>query len=397
MPGTVDPARLLSRQAQGATSSTIRDILVHANAPGVISLAGGIPAPSSFPMAELRSAALAALEGGTDAVQYGRTDGDPACRAALAGWTDVAVDPDDLVVTTGSQQGLDLVSRVLVDPGDTVVVGDPDYLGSLQALRSHGATFAAIPVDGHGLRTDVLGERLAAGLRPKLAYVVTNFHNPTGATLSAERRIQLAELAERYGFLVLEDDPYGELWFDAPPPPPIGPGSDRVVRLRSVSKTVAPGLRLGWMAGPRWLLDAVVVAKQSSDLHTSSLSQAIVTELARDPTWRPAHLDRSRALYRTQRDGLVDALQQTFGDAAPFTVPGGGMFVWTRFEGFDATARLLDAVAAGVAYVPGAAFGVDHPDAAAMRLSFATASVDELHEAVRRLHTVVTASRGTWA
>ncbi|QXC61879.1 PLP-dependent aminotransferase family protein [Aquihabitans sp. G128] len=391
MTGTADPALLLSRRAQGATSSTIRDILVHASAPGVISLAGGIPAPSSFPMAELRAAALAALEGGTDAVQYGRTDGDPACRAALAGWTDAQVEPEDLVVTTGSQQGLDLVSRVLVDDGDPVVVGDPDYLGSLQALRSHGAQLTAIPVDGDGLRTDVLAERLAAGLRPKLAYVVTNFHNPTGATLSTERRVHLAELAERYGFVVVEDDPYGELWFDAPPPGPVGPGSEHVVRLRSVSKTVAPGLRLGWMAGPRWLLDAVIVAKQSSDLHTSSLSQGVVTALAQDPAWRAAHLDRSRALYRERRDGLVDALHQTFGDAAPFTVPGGGMFVWTRFEGFDATARLLDAVAAGVAYVPGSAFGVDAPDHSAMRLSFATASVDELHEAVRRLHAVVTA------
>lgn len=386
-----DPAALLSRRARYATSSTIRDILVHASAPGVMSLAGGIPAPETFPMDELRSAALAALERGTDAVQYGRTDGDRACRAALATWTDVNVDPDDLVVTTGSQQGLDLLSRVLVDPGDPVVVGDPDYLGALQALRSHDARLVAVPVDGGGLRTGVLAERLAEGLRPKLVYVVSNFHNPTGATLAAERRVELVTLAERHGFVVVEDDPYGELWFDSPPPPPIGPGSDRVVRLRSTSKSVAPGLRLGWMAGPRWLLDTVVVAKQSSDLHTSTLSQGVVTELARNPAWREAHLDRSRARYRERRDALVDALECGFGAAAPFTVPGGGMFVWTRFDGFDATARLSDAVRAGVAYVPGAAFGVDRPDPAAVRLSFATASPDELHEAVRRLHGVVTA------
>lgn len=382
---------MLAARARGARSSTIRDILVHASAPGVLSLAGGIPAPASFPMPELRAAAIAALAAGPEAVQYGLTDGHPDCRAALATWTDVDVDPEDLVVTTGSQQGLDLIARVLLDPGDAVVVGDPDYLGALQALRSHAAGLVAVPIDGHGLRTDVLAERLAGGLRPKAVYVVANFHNPTGATLAADRRLHLATLADEYGFLIVEDDPYGDLWFDTPPPTPIGPGSDRVVRLRSVSKTVAPGLRLGWMAGPRWVLDAVVVAKQSSDLHTSSLSQAIVVELARDAGWRAEHLDRSRALYRDRRDALVEALHATFGDQAPFTVPGGGMFVWTRFEGFDATARLLDAVAAGVAYVPGAAFGVDHPDPSAVRLSFATTSPAELHEAVHRLHSVVTA------
>lgn len=390
MPVPLDPATMLAARARGARSSTIRDILVHANAPGVLSLAGGIPAPASFPMPELRAATIAALEAGPEAVQYGPTDGHPACRAVLAGWTDAEVAPEGLVVTTGSQQGLDLISRVLLDPGDPVVVGDPDYLGALQSLRSHGASLVAVPVDGHGLRTDVLAERLAGGLRPKIVYVVANFHNPTGATLSAERRTHLSELADTYGFLAVEDDPYGDLWFDAPPPAPIGLGSERVIRLRSVSKTVAPGLRLGWMVGPRWVLDAVVVAKQSSDLHTSSLSQAIVVELARDTAWRAEHLARSRALYRERRDALVTALHETFGDQAPFTVPGGGMFVWTRFEGFDAAARLLDAVAAGVAYVPGAAFGVDHPDRAAVRLSFATTSPDELHEAVRRLHTVVT-------
>lgn len=382
---------MLATRARSARSSTIRDILVHANAPGVLSLAGGIPAPASFPMTRLRAAAVAALEAGPEAVQYGLTDGHPACRAVLASWTDVDVGPEDVVVTTGSQQGLDLISRVLLDPGDPVVVGDPDYLGALQALRSHRASLVPVPVDGQGLRTDVLADDLADGLRPKLVYVVSNFHNPTGATLTAARRIQLTELAEEYGFLIVEDDPYGDLWFDVPPPPPIGPESDRVIRLRSVSKTVAPGLRLGWMTGPRWVLDVVVVAKQSSDLHTSSLSQAIVTELARDTAWRAEHLDRSRALYRERRDALVAALHETFGARAPFTVPGGGMFVWTRFEGFDAVARLLDAVAAGVAYVPGAAFGVDRPDPAAVRLSFATTSPAELHEAVRRLNTVVTA------
>lgn len=391
MPGTLDPETMLAERARSARSSTIRDILAHASAPGVLSLAGGIPAPASFPMPELRTAAVAALEAGPEAVQYGLTEGHPACRVALAAWTEVEVDPEDLVVTTGSQQGLDLLSRVLIDRGDPVVVGDPDYLGALQAFRGHDASLVAIPVDEDGMRTDLLAEHLTRHLRPKFVYVVANFHNPTGATLAAERRTQLTALAEQYGFLIVEDDPYGDLWFDAPPPPPIGLESDRVIRLRSVSKTVAPGLRLGWMTGPRWVLDAVVVAKQSSDLHTSSLSQAIVVELARDPSWRTEHLDRSRALYRERRDGLVEALHGAFGDRAPFAVPGGGMFVWTRFEGFDATARLLDAVAAGVAYVPGAAFGVDHPDPAAVRLSFATTSPAELHEAVRRLHGVVTA------
>ncbi|NNE74572.1 MAG: PLP-dependent aminotransferase family protein, partial [Acidimicrobiales bacterium] len=245
--------RLRSHRARTATSSAIRDLLEQARRPGMISLAGGIPDPARFPLDHLAPLVERIVrEQGRSVLQYGLTAGEPGVREVLARTIHAELDPEHVVVTTGSQQGLDLLARVTVDPGDAVVVGDPDYLGALQVFRSYGADLAPIPVDGDGLQVDVLADRLAAGLRPTMCYVVVHFHNPTGATLSAERRAQLHQLAEQYGFLVVEDDPYRELYYDdnAPEGPP--PGADNLVQLRSVSKILTPGLRLGWMTGPPW-------------------------------------------------------------------------------------------------------------------------------------------------
>lgn len=243
MTATLAGAALLSRRAATATSSTIRDLLELAARGDVISLAGGLPCPEAFPTDAVRRATSTALDAGS--LQYGATRGEAGCRAALAGWSDVATDADGVVITTGSQQGLDLLARCLVDPGDAVVVSDPDYLGALQVLRGAEARLVAVATNHEGLCTDDLAALLAGGLRTKLVYVVVNFANPTTATMTPARRAHLVELAERYGFIVVEDDPYRELWFEGPPAEAIGVGSELVVRLRSTSKTIAPGLDWG--------------------------------------------------------------------------------------------------------------------------------------------------------
>ncbi len=386
---------LLSEAARSANSSAIRDILIHARRPDVISLAGGVPSPALFPLADIVSAVSAAIErDGADVVQYGVTAGEPATREVAATLTGTEPDPEAIVITTGSQQALDLIARVLIDPGDQVVVADPDYLGALQSLRAHKPELVAIPLDADGMRVDVLAERLAAGARPKLCYVVANFHNPTGATLAADRRVALTALAEQYGFLIVEDDPYGELRFTDDAVAPIGPGSDNVVRLRSVSKVLAPGLRIGWLVGPEWLVDAVVVAKQSADLHTSTLSQAVMVQVAGRSVWMADHLDAVRTHYRNQRDVLTDAIADELGERITYNSPQGGMFVWGELTGGADTSELMSAaIDNGVAFVPGAAFAVDTPKPSAIRLSFATAPPDQLWEACRRLRTTIDAAR----
>ncbi len=377
---------LLSNRARGAESSAIRDLLRHAEAPGVLSLAGGLPAAARFPVAEIAEAAGDVL-GRAEGLQYGLTEGDPALREWVADWHSGQGSPTsaaDVVVTTGSQQGLDLLARVLIDPGDPVVVGDPCYVGARQALGTAAPSFVGVPVDGDGLEVDALEARLEAGLRPKLVYVVANFDNPSGAVLDARRRVRLAELAEHHGFVIVEDDPYGALCFDGDVPPSVGPGSDHVVRLRTISKTLAPGLRVGFLSGPAWLVDAVTVAKQAVDLHTSTVSQAIVRELVTRPGFLDGHIAGLRPWYARQRDSMVTFLAEMLPDAQ-FVRPRGGMFCWLRLPGADSAACLPRALEEGVAYVPGDAFAVDRDLSDHLRLSFATVDADQLPEAIRRL------------
>lgn len=385
-----DPLQLLSRPAATARSSVIRDLLEHAQRPGMISLAGGIPDPDLFPVAAIELAVGRCLTAGPAVLQYGLTPGEPSARAAMGALTGRPVDIDRIVVTTGSQQGLDLIVKALIDPGDEVVVGDPSYLGALQAFRAGRARLTALGVDEAGLMVEALEERLLAGTAPPaFVYVVTNFDNPTGVTLSAPRRALLVELAERFGFLVVEDDPYGALRYDGVAPPPLGEESDHVVRLRSTSKVLAPGLRIGWLEGPEWLVHAVVIAKQSTDLHTSTLSQAIVADLLGDRAWFDQHVTQVCEHYRARRDALCDALDDRLGDALTYVRPDGGMFVWATLDGVDTGDLLPSALEAGVAFVPGSAFAVAGDCAMALRLSFATAAPDELAEGCRRLGTVV--------
>ncbi|MEM7288531.1 MAG: PLP-dependent aminotransferase family protein [Actinomycetota bacterium] len=382
-----DPLQLLSDPARTAQSSVIRDLLEHAKRPGVISLAGGIPDPDLFPVDEITDATARLLSTDRNTLQYGLTGGETRTRRAVAPLLGREPDPECVVVTTGSQQALDLLAKVLVDPGQAIVAGDPSYLGALQAFRANRADLVALPVDEAGLVVDALAERLTGDqrIRPAFVYVVANFQNPTGAVLSESRRSRLVELAEAHGFLIVEDDPYGQLRYDGVAVSPIGEGSDHVVRLRSTSKVLAPGLRVGWLEGPRWLVDAVVIAKQSADLHTSTLSQGIVAELLGDTGWFDRHVEVIRAQYRARRDALCAAIDATFSDAAVYRRPEGGMFVWARFPGVGTGPRLTRALDEGVAYVPADAFTIDEARPETARLSFATVDPEDFAAAMSRL------------
>ncbi len=382
----------LSGRVSGKASSAVRDLLAQAARPGMISLAGGLPDAALFPVDELAAIAadLISTEG-RSVLQYGRTEGLDEAREVLA-WHFGLGDPGRLLVTTGSQQGLDLLIKVLTDPGDEVIVSDPEYLGMLQVLRSHAVQPVPIPSDVDGLNVEVLAARLAEGLRPKACYIVPHFHNPSGATLSGERRIELHRLSEEYGFVVIEDDPYRDLHHDdVPPPADVAADPNWTVRLRTTSKSLAPGLRVAVVQAPQAVHDAVVIAKQSADLHTSSLNQAIVCRAVSAP-WFDDHLDRLRRSYQSKGDVLVEALLAAFGDGLRLDRPSGGMFLWLDAgllgrvgTPLNTSVWLANALEFGVCFVPGDAFAVDRDLSAHARLSFATASADELERAVARL------------
>lgn len=380
----------LSALATTSTSSVLRDLLHLVDRPGVMSLAGGLPAAESFPIERLSVAAERAFAvGGTygaTALQYGPTEGDAELRAVLA--ETYACEADDLLVTTGSQQGLDLIARAVIDPGDTVVVEAPSYVGALQALRTCRPSLHAVPLDHDGLVTDDLARALRTGLRPKLVYVIPNFQNPSGATLTEQRRQHLLELADRYGFLIVEDDPYGALRFRGEAVRSLwqlGASTDRVASLGTASKLLAPGLRVGWLAAPSWLRPPLVRLKQATDLHTSSLCQGIVADVLADAAFVTAHRARLAELYGTRCSALLEALPPQF----TVSPPDGGMFLWAEVPGVDASASLPAAIDAGVAYVPGTAFSIDGGFARHVRLSFATVALHQLPEAGRRLRTVL--------
>jgi len=355
----------------------------------MLSLAGGLPDATRFPREELAEISHRVMTArSAEALQYGPTAGHASSRQALRLLFDDPLLPDNIVVTSGSQQGLDLVTRVLVDPGDVVVVSDPDYLGALQVFQGCGAQLAPISIDADGLKTDQLESELQWGLRPKACYLVPHFHNPTGATMTAERRAHLNELASRYGFVIIEDDPYRMLRYDGLASSEHLGDPQLTVRLRSTSKVLAPGLRVGALTGPKWLLDAAVTAKQAVDLHTSGLTQAIAAEALRAP-WFSDHLDMLRRTYVCKRDVLVDALRDEFS-TVEFTVPMGGMFVWARFPDVaDTTAWLQRCLGIGVCFVPGKAFVVAGPLDSYARLSFATASDTDLRVAIDRMKSAV--------
>jgi 2-aminoadipate transaminase len=377
-------------------SSAIRDLLALTSAPEVLSLAGGLPAVETFPTQRLAdaSARLFDLDPGSS-LQYATTEGHAGLRAWVAAReqerSGVACDADDVVVTSGSQQALLLCALALCEQGDVVVTDDPGYVGGLQAFAAAGARLVGVPVDEGGLDVDHLARRLADGLRPVACYTVSTFQNPGGATMGEDRRRALAALADRYGFVVVDDDPYADLWFDRPPPAPVRAHTTMTAHLGSASKIVAPGLRVGWAVAPPELRSALVRLKQAADLQAPTLGQALLAELFADSQWFESHLAMLRTTYAARADALVDALVSRFGDRLAVRSPGGGLFVWASFlDGTDTEALLPVALRHGVGFVPGGAFAVDATHAGALRLSFATNPPHRLAEAVDRLYAATT-------
>lgn len=360
--------------------------------PGVISFAGGLPAPDLFDVAGLRKAFTAVLadDSGGRALQYSTTEGDPLLRRLVAerlSGRGLETSAEDLLVTSGSQQALTLIAAVLLEPGDRVLVEEPSYLAALQCFALAGAEAVAVPCDEDGLDPDAL-EALVRRHRPKLLYTIPTFHNPTGRTLPAARRRALAEVSERTGLWLVEDDPYGELRYSGEALAPVAslePARERTLAVSTLSKIVAPGLRIGWVRAPQMLLRALTIAKQAADLHSSTVDQAAaarwlsVTDLA-------AHIDGLRAAYGARRDALVNGLAAALPPGSTHNRPDGGMFVWARLpDGWDASALLSRALEHDVAYVPGAPFFSGPPDPATLRLSFTAHPPEEIAHGLDRL------------
>ncbi|WP_185893595.1 PLP-dependent aminotransferase family protein [Streptomyces sp. WAC08241] len=372
-------------------SSPVREILALTARPEVISFAGGLPAPELFDVAGMRDAYDRVFaENPRHALQYSTTEGDPELRTAVAERLTARGLPtgaDDLLVTTGSQQALTLLTTALVEPGAVVLVENPCYLAALQTFGFAGARVVPVPTDDQGLLPAAL-EEIAAREKPTLLYVVPTFQNPTGRTLPAERRAAVAEAAARHGFWIVEDDPYSELRYDGERVPWIAAdpaAADRTVLLGSFSKVMAPGLRLGYLRAPAGLRRSCVIAKQAADLHTSTIDQAAAARYLRDRDL-DAHVAVIRAAYQERRDAMLEGLPAALPEGSRWNRPEGGMFIWASLpEGYDATALLKTAVAHEVAYVPGAPFFCGDPDPGAMRLSFTTHSPDEIREGLRRL------------
>ncbi len=375
-------------------SSAVRDLLKYSKIPGIISLAGGIPAPDLFDIPGLLAALAAVTEGGDpEAFQYGMTEGEASLRAQIAALLKhrgISATPADILVTSGSQQGLDLAARVLLNPGDTILVERPSYLAALQTFELAEASIVSVPSDEEGIDVAWI-EAYLSSCEVKAIYVVPNFGNPSGRTLSLERRKRLAELAARFGTYLIEDDPYGELRLSGAPVASIreiaerSPARDRVIYLSSFSKILSPGLRAGWMVMPEAVLQQAALAKQAVDLHTCSLSQRLIASYLADGRLWP-RLAVLTAAYRERRDALMQALQRHLGDAICFNEPEGGMFLWARFAPqVDAARVLRAAIEAGVIFVPGVAFFADHPEHNTLRLSYSTIDTESAETGAMRL------------
>ncbi|WP_313314012.1 PLP-dependent aminotransferase family protein [Pulveribacter sp.] len=381
-------------------TSAIRELFKLLGKPGIISFAGGFPDSAMFDVGGIREAtsrALAEEPGG--ALQYGATEGYQPLREQLSAFMAAkgahGVAPDNLIVTTGSQQALDLLGKTLISPGDKVIVEGPTFLATIQCFRLYGAELISAPIDGQGVKTDAL-EALIAEHKPKFVYLIPTFGNPSGALLSAERRKAVLEMAVRHQTLIVEDDPYGDLYFgDAPPPSLLGlsasvPGSrELLVHCGSLSKVLSPGLRVGWMIAPPELLAKATMCKQFSDAHTSTFAQATAAQYLKAGRM-PATLAHVRQVYAERAQAMGDALRRELGDAIDFVPPQGGLFIWARLTGAggkvaDGNVFAKRAIDKGVAFVPGTPFYCAHPDHATLRLSFATADVDKIREGVARL------------
>ena len=385
---------LFSERARAIQSSAIREILKVTERPEVISFAGGLPAPATFPVEEMRSALDRVLTSkGREALQYSTTEGFAPLRDWIArrlSTPDAPVSPDEVLIVSGSQQGLDLLAKVLVDPGDTVLVETPTYLGALQAFSLFDPKYVSIASDENGLIPDALDESMRGA---KFLYCLPNFQNPTGRLLAEERRYSLAQRARDLDLVILEDDPYGALSYDGETPPSIRSlAPERTVYMGSFSKVLAPGLRLGYVIAPPALRAKLVQAKQATDLHTATLSQMAVYEVIKDG-FLDTHIPTIRKLYREQCAAMLAALSHHMPEGVRWNKPRGGMFLWAELpKGMDASSVLARAVERNVAFVPGMPFYAANPVIESLRLAFVTVPPPRIEEGVARLADVIRAS-----
>ena len=382
----------LAQRAEKMNPSVIREILKVTEKPGIISFAGGLPSPLTFPIEAMREASERVLrDDGKAALQYAASEGYGPLRDWVAqdllkqGMT---VSPDQVLITTGSQQGLDLVAKILIDAGSRILVETPTYLGALQAFTPMEPVAVGVDSDEHGVDADDLRAKVGTGAdKARFVYLLPNFQNPTGRTMTEARRAAVAQVAVESGLPIIEDNPYGDLWFDAPPAPSLSSRHpEGSVYLGSFSKILAPGLRLGYLVAPKTLYPKLLQAKQAADLHTPSFNQRVVAEVLKDG-FIERHVPTIRALYKQQCEAMLAALDREMaGLGLTWNRPVGGMFLWVQLpKGLKAVPLLEKAVAKGVAFVPGFAFYAQDANESTLRLSFVTATVDQINTGMAAL------------
>ncbi|QSQ11757.1 aminotransferase-like domain-containing protein [Myxococcus landrumensis] len=391
------PVWRLAQRMSRIKTSAVREILKVAERPDILSFAGGLPAPELFPLEAIADAHARVLaEDGRSALQYSTTEGFAPLREWIAthlGKKGRVCNADQILITNGSQQGIDLVAKVLLDPGDLVIVENPSYLAALQTFGGYEAKFATVESDDHGMRVDDL-ERVLATHKPKLLYIVANFQNPKGTTLALERRKELVRLAQQHRFLILEDDPYGELRFRGEHLPSLAAFEDQgvVVSLGTFSKTLAPGLRIGWVAGPKDFVRSLTIAKQSTDLHTATVAQRAVVKLLQNFDYY-GHLESLRPVYGERANAMLDALKLHMPQGTSWTHPDGGMFLWAQLPpGLSGDTLLPRAIEQKVAFVPGSPFFATNPRSEFIRLNYSNRPPELIAEGMRRLGAVISGS-----
>jgi 2-aminoadipate transaminase len=390
-------------RTQGMSGSAIRELLKYTSSPDIISFGGGFPAPEVFPIEKFKEACDVVLtEMGEQALQYGPTEGYFPLRQLIANNAakyGIVISPSNVLITSGSQQALDLFGKIFINRGDRILVESPTYLGALQAWNAYGANYVTIPSDEDGMQTQHLEDSIKTNL--KFIYVLPNFQNPTGVTLSLERRKQLIEVANFNGVPIIEDDPYGQLRYEGEHLPPVVVLDDElrsketpiysgnVIYTSTFSKILAPGLRLAWVVAPEDVIKKLTQAKQGTDLHTSTFNQYIAYQVASSPFMRE-HIRHIREVYRERRDAMLQALQEYMPEGTRWTSPKGGLFLWVMLpEGYDTTTIFPKAILAKVAFVPGESFHPNGGGKNTMRLNFSACRPEVINEGIKRLAKVI--------
>ncbi len=385
----------LAARAAKMNSSAIREILKLTDRPGIISMAGGLPSPAGFPITAFTAACNAVMErDGAAALQYSTTEGFPALRQAIADFLPWDVNPDQVLITTGSQQALDLIAKIFMDKGSRILVEKPTYLGALQAFTPMEPVAVGVDSDDEGMLVEDFASKVGTGAdKARIAYVLPNFQNPTGRTMSEARRQALVEKAKELDIPLIEDNPYGDLWYEGEPPLPLAARNpEGVIYMGSFSKVLAPGLRVGFIVAPKSVYGKLTQAKQAADLHSPSFNQRVVAEVMKDG-FLQRHIPTIRAMYKAQRDVMLVALEREMaGLDVSWTRPVGGMFLWVRLpKDMNAQDLLPEAVERGMAFVPGAPFFADEAEHNTLRLSYVTVSPAQINQGIAALAAAIRA------